>query len=212
MFITFEGVEGSGKSTQIQLIKQFFEAKNQKVLLTKEPGGSNLGIKLRDLILNPYQDDKPKDLTELLLYIADRAHHVETVIKPALENNIIVLSDRYTDSTTAYQGYARGFDLKDIEYLNSIATKNLKPNLTVILDLDPLEGITRIIERRGKDSLDRLEQEKIDFHKKVRTGFLELAKKEPNRIKIYDATKEIEEIHKEIIDDITKCFQEIESK
>jgi len=206
MFITFEGVEGSGKSTQIQLVKEFFEERCQEVLLTREPGGSKLGIKLRDLILNPYENDKPKDLTELLLYIADRAHHVETIIEPALKDNIVVLSDRYIDSTTAYQGYARGFDLKQIEYLNSIATKNLKPDLTIVLDLDPSDGLKRVLERGGKNSLDRLEQESINFHQKVRNGFLELAKQEPNRIKIYDARKKVEEINREIINDILKIL------
>jgi dTMP kinase len=189
MFITFEGVEGSGKSTQIQALKENLENKGFRVLLTRQPGGSVLGNKIRHLILDPDQEDKPADISELLLYIADRAHHVATVIEPALKDNIIVLCDRYTDSTVAYQGYARGFSLEQLEYLNNFATKGLKPNLTIVMDLDPEIGLTRVKKNRNQLVFDRIEAEKIEFHQKVRNGFIQIAKREPNRVILVDASQ-----------------------
>ncbi len=199
MFITFEGVEGSGKSTQIGFLKEYLIDKGFNVLLTRQPGGSVLGAKIRHLILDPEQEDKPSDLAELFLYIADRAHHVETIIKPALEKNTIVLCDRYTDSTIAYQGYARGGDIAKLSTLNSIATQDLKPDLTLIMDIDPSMGLVRVKKNRNQEVFDRIEAEKIDFHLKVRNGFLQIAEKEPERVKIIDASKGLEEIKNEVI-------------
>lgn len=199
MLFSFEGVEGSGKSTQIQLLKEFLLNKGYEVLLTRQPGGSILGKKIRNLILDPEEEDKPTPLTELLLYIADRAHHVESIIEPALARNCIILCDRYTDSTIAYQGYARGISIEKLEYLNSIATKDLKPNMTFVLDLDPTIGLTRVKESRNQLIFDRIEAEKIEFHQKVRYGFLQIAQKEPDRLKIIDATQSVQQVTENII-------------
>ena len=199
MLITFEGVEGAGKTTQINNLKTYLVNKGFNTIITRQPGGSILGGKIRSLILDPDQEDKPSNLAELLLYIADRAHHVETIIEPALAKNIIVLCDRYIDSTIAYQGYARGNDLEKLAYLNSIATKDLKPDLTIVMDLDPEIGLKRA-HKRNNAQLDRIELEKIDFHKKVRNGFLEIAQKEPHRVKVVDASKSEEAISIIIID------------
>lgn len=209
MFITFEGVEGSGKSTQIKSLKSYLENNGFQVLLTREPGGSILGNKIRELILDPGQEDKPADLTELLLYIADRAHHVATVIEPALKNNTVVLCDRYTDSTIAYQGYARGFDLKKLEYLNKIATGGLKPSLTIVMDLDPEIGLTRVKKSRNQLVFDRLEAEKLEFHQKVRKGFIQIARKEPGRVKLIDASQAQEEIQEQMFRLVDSAFSRL---
>jgi len=192
-------VEGSGKSTQILALKEYLEKNGHSVLLTRQPGGSILGTKIRHLILDPEQEDKPADITELLLYIADWAHHVSTVIEPALRNNIVVLCDRYTDSTVAYQGYARGFDLEQLDYLNNFATKSLKPDLTIVMDLQPSVGLTRIKKNRNQLVFDRIEAEKIEFHQKVREGFIQIARKETARVKLIDASQASEEITKRVI-------------
>lgn len=194
MFITFEGVEGAGKTTQIKLLKDFFESLNKKVIVTREPGGTELGLKIRNLILDPEQADKPSNMAELLLYIADRAHHVEKVIEKSLNEGYVVISDRYIDSTIAYQGYARGGDIEQLTILNDIATKKLKPNLTIVLDIDPATSMSRIKERK----LDRIELEKIDFHNRVRNGFLKIAEKDPDRVKIVDANRDLTIVQKEI--------------
>jgi dTMP kinase len=194
MFITFEGIEGAGKTTQIKLLYEFLISKGKKVIITKEPGGSELGQKIRNLILNPNIKDKPVSISEIFLYLADRSHHVETIIKPYLKNNFFVISDRYIDSTIAYQGYGRGFNIFMLETLNNIATNELKPKLTFLLDLDVETGFNRI---KVRNNLDRIEQESIDFHKRIRKGFLEIAKKE-SRFCIIDSNNSIENISKQI--------------
>ncbi|MBC7476135.1 MAG: dTMP kinase [Candidatus Sericytochromatia bacterium] len=199
MFITFEGVEGSGKSTQIKLLENHLITKGYNTLVTRQPGGSILGKNIRELILDPEQQDKPSDLAEMFLYLADRSHHIETIIEPALRSNVLVLCDRYIDSHLAYQGYARGFDLEKLQLLNSIATKNIIPNLTIVLDLNPEEGLRRVRYEREQEVFDRIEAEKIEFHQKVRNGFLKLAEKSPNRIKIIDASNSLEQVHHHII-------------
>lgn len=194
MFITFEGVEGAGKTTQIGLLKDFFEKIGKKVIVTRQPGGTELGKKIRELILDPEQEDKPSKMCELMLYLADRAHHTETVIEKNLKENTVVLSDRYADSTIAYQGYARNGNIEQLEFLNNIATKGIKPDITIVLDIDPNISMERIQERK----LDRIESEKIDFHNKVREGFLEIAKKEPERVIIINANESLEQIKDQI--------------
>ncbi|MEK7433268.1 MAG: dTMP kinase [Cyanobacteriota bacterium] len=194
MFITFEGVEGAGKTTQIGLLKDFFEKIGKKVIVTRQPGGTELGKKIRELILDPEQEDKPSKMCELMLYLADRAHHTETVIEKNLKENTVVLSDRYADSTIAYQGYARNGNIEQLEFLNNIATKGIKPDITIVLDIDPNISMERIQERK----LDRIESEKIDFHNKVREGFLEIAKKEPERVIIINANESLEQIKEQI--------------
>ncbi len=204
MFITFEGVEGSGKSTQIKLLENHLIKRGYNTLVTRQPGGSVLGKNIRELILDPEQQDKPSDLAEMFLYLADRSHHIETIIEPALKDNILVLCDRYVDSHLAYQGYARGFDLEQLQLLNSIATKNLIPDLTIVLDLNPEEGLRRVRYERDQKVFDRIEAEKIEFHQKVRNGFLKLAEKSPNRIKIIDASSSLEQVHHHIINDLSE--------
>lgn len=200
MLITFEGVEGAGKSTQIKLLENFLINNGREVIITRQPGGSILGGKIRELILDPNSTDKPSTLAEMFLYLADRAHHIETVIEPSIEKGIIVLCDRYVESHLAYQGYARGFNLETLTTLNGIATRNLKPDITFIFDLSPEEGLKRVREGRNQTELDRIESEKIEFHHRVRNGFLDLAAKDPERIKVIDASHSLKNVHQQILD------------
>ena len=174
------------------MIKKHFEEKGFECLLTREPGGSNLGNKIRDILL--HYDDNVDSLCELLLYMADRAQHVNTVIRPALNEGKIVLCDRYTDSSVAYQGYARGLDIEKIIELNKIATDNLEPDLTIVFDVETETAIKRVGEIK-----DRLEQEGIEFHKKLRKGYLELAKRFPDRIKVVNSNLSIEEVFAQVL-------------
>lgn len=193
LFITFEGGDGCGKTTQIKLLDEYLRAKGYKTLLTREPGSKGLGIKLREILLN--YDGEVSPTCESFLFLADRAQHVDCIIKPALEEGVIVLCDRHTDSTVAYQGYGRGLDLKQIHNLNNIATSGLKPDLTIVLDVDVETSQTRV----GKEK-DRMESAGIEFFERVRQGFLEIAKQEPDRVKVVDSTRTIEEIHKQILE------------
>lgn len=186
-FITFEGADGCGKTTQIKLIKNMLDEKNIANILTLEPGDTDLGRSLRKILLHY---DKPvASSAEMFLYLADRAQHVKSVIDAALKEKKIVLCDRYTDSTVAYQGYARGEDIEQINCLNKIATDNLEPDLTIVFDVD-----SKIAQQRVGEEKDRLESEGLEFHQKVRNGYLELAKKYPQRIKVIDANQSIEEV------------------
>jgi len=190
-FITFEGADGSGKTTQIEMVKKYLETKGIKCVLTREPGGSALGTKLREILL--HYDGEVDSLCELLLYMADRAQHVKTVILPALNDGFTVLCDRYTDSSVAYQGYARGLDIERIISLNKIATDGVDPDLTIVFDVE-----TEVAMKRVGDVKDRLEQEGIEFHKKLRNGYLELAKRFPERIKTVNANLGIEEVFEQV--------------
>jgi dTMP kinase len=206
VFITFEGVEGAGKSTQVKNLETYLNQKGFKTIVTRQPGGSELGQQIRNLILNPELNDKPSDLSEMFLYLADRAHHVEKTILPALEKNIIVISDRYVDSHIAYQGYARGFDLEKLISLNSIASKNLIPDITFLFDLDPVIGLNRVRFGRNQEVFDRIESEKIEFHQNVRNGFLTIAKENTKRVKIIDASLNQEDIKNQIISSINSLI------
>ena len=190
-FITFEGADGSGKTTQIEKIKDYLEKRGERCLLTREPGGSDLGNKIREILL--HYDGEIDSLAELLLYMADRAQHVKKIIIPALNSGITVLCDRYTDSSVAYQGYARGLDTERIIKLNEIATDGLTPDLTIVFDVETETAIKRVGEIK-----DRLEQEGIEFHKKLRHGYLELAKRFPDRIKVVNSNLSIEEVFKQV--------------
>lgn len=192
LFITFEGTDGCGKTTQIELLKTYLENKGFEVILTREPGAKGLGTKLREILLN--YDGEVSSNCESFLFLADRAQHVDTLIKPAIENGKIVLCDRHTDSTVAYQGYGRGLDLEQINMLNNIATSGLKPNITFVFDID----IETAQERVGK-SKDRMESAGLEFFKRVRQGYLEIAKSEPERVKVLDATQKIEQISEQVI-------------
>ena len=199
LFITFEGGDGCGKTTQIKLIDEYLRDKGYKTLLTREPGSKGLGVKLREILLN--YDGEVSPTCESFLFLADRAQHVDCIIKPALEDGVIVLCDRHTDSTVAYQGYGRGLDLEQIHKLNNIATSGLKPDLTIVLDVD-----VKTSQARVGNEKDRMESAGIEFFERVRKGFLEIAKQEPNRVKVVDSTQSIEEIHKQIVELIQKCF------
>jgi dTMP kinase len=177
--IVFEGVEGCGKTTQMQLCFQWLESLNISVLLTREPGGTALGKDLRALLLEKSLSKPVGEITELLLYAADRAQHIEEELKPNLDTGKFILCDRYTDSTIAYQGYGRGLDMSLINNLNQIATGGLKSDITIWLDVDVEVGLSR---KRGQTKLDRIEQETMDFHRRVQQGYTELAVSNPSRI------------------------------
>ena len=193
LFITFEGGDGCGKTTQIKLLDEYLRNKGYKTLLTREPGSKGLGIKLREILLN--YDGEVSPVCESFLFLADRAQHVDCIIKPALEDGVIVLCDRHTDSTVAYQGYGRGLDLEQIYQLNKIATSGLKPDLTVVLDVD-----VETSQKRVGSEKDRMESAGIEFFERVRQGFLEIAKQEPDRVKVVDSTQSIEKIHEQILE------------
>jgi len=194
-FISFEGIEGSGKSTQVKLLADYLRSKGRNVLTTEEPGGTKIGVKIRAMLLAPENYMDP--MTELLLYNASRAEHVRKVIYPAIIKNTVVITDRFLDSTVAYQGYARGIDLAIINTLNEIVAPDLKPFVTFLLDMDVEEGLRR---NRGARKEDRLELETIEFHQRVRKGYLQIAAEEPDRIKVVDASGSIEEVNRKIIE------------
>ena len=191
VFITFEGGDGSGKSTQIQSVRDWFESRGREVIVTREPGGTELGTEIRRLVQNGPEDVDAR--TEALLYAADRAYHVATVIGPALERGAVVLGDRYIDSSLAYQGAARSLGVDEIASLSAWATRGLYPSLTFLLDLPPEVGA-----RRRTDAPDRMERESMDFHARVRHQYLRLADAEPERIVVIDAVGTIEEVFSEI--------------
>lgn len=186
-FLTFEGIEGSGKSTQAALLKDFLEERGLDVLVTREPGGSPIGEQIRSILLDP--DNRGMvPLAELLLYEASRCQHVEAVIRPALEDGKTVICDRFFDASTAYQGYARGLGIEMVEELNLVATGGRKPDLTVVLDLPVDIGLKRL----GR-SLDRIESEAVEFHERVRQGYLRIADGEPDRVKVVNATGSVDD-------------------
>lgn len=197
VFITFEGADGCGKTTQIELLKKYLDEKNIKNIQTREPGATKLGVELRKILLHY---EKPvSDVAETFLYLADRAQHTEFEIKPMLDDGYIILCDRFIDSTVSYQGYARKQDINQINKLNEIATGGLKPDLTIVFDIE-----STIAQKRLQGEKDRLEKEGLEFHKALRFGYLELAKKEPDRIKVINADDTIENIHKKVIELISR--------
>lgn len=189
LFITLEGVEGCGKSTQIKLLSRFLSERGIEHVITREPGGTEIGDKIRKILLD-VSNLKMEPLTELLLYAASRAQHILEIIKPAISSGKIVVCDRFYDSTLAYQGHARGIDPVLVNKSIEIATGGLKPDITFLLDIPAEVGI----ERATKKGVDRLEGEDLVFHKKVRQGFLGLAKNEPHRIVVVDATCSVDEL------------------
>lgn len=196
LFISFEGIEGSGKSTQAKLLYKWLRGKKIKAVLTAEPGGTAIGRKIRKILLQP-EHAAMHPVAELLLYNASRCQHVEELIRPALKEGMIVVCDRFSDSTFAYQGYGRGIPLRVLSALDRIATGGVRPDLTILLDLPAQKGLER---NRKARKTDRLELEKIAFHRRVRQGYLRLKKLHPRRVKLIDANYPPEEIHKRIID------------
>ena len=195
LFITFEGCDGCGKTTQLELLAKFLEEKNYNVIVTREPGAKGLGTKLREILLN--YDGEVSSNCESFLFLADRAQHIDTLIKPAIQEGKIILCDRHIDSTVAYQGFGRGINLEQINYLNNLATSGLKPDLTLLFDVDTETSMQRV----GKNK-DRMESAGIEFQEKVRQGYLTIAKSEPNRIKVFDSRKSIEQLHQEVLNTI----------
>ena len=188
-FITFEGIEGCGKTTQIALIEQYFRGRGQEVVLTREPGGTPIAEKIRDLLLDP-ANDAMAPTAELLLYAAARAQHLEERILPALHRGAVVLCDRFADSTTAYQGGGRGFYPTMLRNLHEISTHGCWPDLTFVLDLPVAVGA----ERRAGSALDRIEREAAEFHERVRNAFLDIAREEPHRVVVVDAAQPVEAV------------------
>lgn len=192
LFITFEGADGCGKTTQIKLAAEYLKNKGYDVILTREPGAKGLGEQLREILLN--YDGIVSDRCESFLFLADRAQHIDTIVVPAVDAGKIVLCDRHIDSTVAYQGYGRGQDIEQINKLNMIATNNRKPDLTIVFDIDVETSMSRV----GSEK-DRMESSGTEFFNKVRHGYLEIAKQEPQRVRVLDAAKSIEEIHESVI-------------
>ena len=193
LFITFEGADGCGKTTQIKLLDEYLRHNGFKTLLTREPGAKGLGVKIREILLN--YDGEVSSKCESFLFLADRAQHADCIIKPAIENGTIVLCDRHTDSTIAYQGYGRGVNITELKRLNGLAVGSLKPNLTFVFDIDIVTSMNRV----GNEK-DRMESSGVEFFERVRQGYLEIAKLEPERVKVIDSTKSIEEIHNQVLE------------
>ncbi len=197
LFITFEGADGCGKTTQIELIDNYLRSKGYETVLTREPGAKGLGTKLREILLHYEGEVSPN--CESFLFLADRAQHVDCIIKPALKEGKIILCDRHTDSTVAYQGYGRGINIEEIKHLNNLATSGLKPDLTIVFDVDIETSMSRV----GKEK-DRMESSGVDFFNKVRNGYLDIAKKEPERVKVINSSDTIENIHKKVVELVEK--------
>jgi dTMP kinase len=201
MFITFEGIDGCGKSTQIRLLQQRLTDCGLQVTLTREPGGSDLGVRLRSMLLQQ-RSVNLTPLSELFLYLADRAQHVAEVIKPALARGEVVLCDRFADSTVAYQGYGRGLDTQLLDSLNQMAIAGCVPDLTLILDLPVETGLQRARARNDRDkqsrSEDRFEAESLAFHQRIREGYLLLAALHPKRCVVVQADRDLENVCEQI--------------
>ncbi|OEU50108.1 MAG: dTMP kinase [Desulfobacterales bacterium C00003060] len=207
MFITFEGIEGSGKTTQIEILVPVLQAKGYECIATREPGATKIGHKIRAILLDSAHTTM-LPVTEFFLYEADRAQHVHEVIKPALAANKVVVSDRFFDATTVYQGHGRGFDLELIQQVHGVVLGGLRPDLTLILDLPVHVGLERAWQRINSQphglSENRFENEALAFHETIRQGYLRLAIGEPERFRVIDAFRDQQTIHK----DIAEAFEE----
>lgn len=192
LFITFEGIDGCGKTTQMELLGEYLTKKGYEVIFSREPGAKGLGEEIRKILL--HYDGEVSSKAESFLFLADRAQHIDTIVNPAIESGKIVLCDRHTDSTIAYQGYGRGVDIEQLKMLNNLAVGKRKPDLTFVFDID----IEVSMKRVGKEK-DRMESAGIEFFNRVRNGYLEIAKQEPKRVKIIDSSSTIEDIHKQVV-------------
>lgn len=202
IFITFEGSEGSGKTTQAQMLKDYLEKRSKEVILVREPGGTPVGEKLRQILLESGEEIEIAPVTEALLFAADRAQLVSKVVRPALERGSIVIGDRFIDSSLAYQGVARGCGLEAVKNLNEWATDGLEPNLTLFLDLPVAEGLARV----SKVEPDRIESEKIEFHENVRSGYSMLQKIFSYRYAVINASGTADEVHSLVISEVDKTI------
>lgn len=202
MFISICGVEGAGKTTQLRHISEFLKSTGRNFVMTREPGGTEIGMKIRRILLDPENRDlTPK--AELFLYAADRIQHIEQIILPALKEGKIVVTDRFVDSTTVYQGYARGIDLELVEKINELVLNGLKPDLTLLLDISPGVGLARVRDQfqlgERAESESRFEREELVFHEKIRQGFLTLAQKEKTRFRVIDADRDPDMVKQDVI-------------
>ncbi|OPL16512.1 MAG: hypothetical protein AVO39_01170 [delta proteobacterium MLS_D] len=210
LFVTFEGIEGSGKTTQISMVADYLESRLIPCLATSEPGGSNMGRTLRKLLLEK-SGLRISARSELLLFAADRAQHVTEIIFPALQEGRVVLCDRFSDATTAYQGFGRGLDLDMIDRINDFATQSLRPGMTVLFDMKPERGLDRVRRRdagRPAGPDDRFEVERIEFHRRVREGYLSLAAREPQRFRVVDADRDIDAVFNDAVAALTEVLGE----
>lgn len=207
-FITFEGIDGSGKSTQLRMLASELRVRGFDVLTTCEPGGTPLGRRLREVFLETEETVAP--LAELLLFAADRAQHVNFLVEPALENGKIVISDRYSDATAAYQGAGRGFDEQSINQVIRLATGGLKPDLTLFFDISVKEAISRTNSRSdgGGEQKNRMDSETVEFYERVREAYLQIAENEPERFCVVDASGAIDEIKKKVLELVTEFLKE----
>lgn len=212
LLITFEGVEGSGKTSQLQILNNILRLRGYETLVTREPGGTPLGDEIRKILLDATNLGM-SSLCELLLYAANRAQHIMQIIEPALKGGKIVLCDRFVDATLAYQGFGRGISLDLINNVNALTIQKVKPHLTLLLDCEPKLGLKRAGERMARMEKeyreDRFENEPIDFHNRVRKGYLELARGESERIVVIDASRDIESVHQEIVGHVLKLTEKI---
>ena len=210
MFISSEGIEGSGKTTQIGHITEFLQQKTIRYVITREPGGTRIGKKIRSILLDP-ESRSMEPLTELLLYMADRVQHVTETIRPALASGKTVLCDRFYDATVVYQGFARGIDLDLIHTLHKMLLDGIQPDLTLLLDLSPEKGLSRAwrqIENGSRTDIEsRFERETIRFHEKVRAGYLELARREPERFRIINAVQDEKNVQREILKELSRLYE-----
>jgi len=202
-FITVEGTDGAGKSTQMDMLIKYLEEKGIEVVVTREPGGTKISERLREIILDA-ENKEMTDVTEAMLYAASRAQHVEEKIIPALEEGKFVICDRFVDSSVVYQGYARGLDMEMIESINKYAVCGLVPDITLFFDITPEAGIAR---KKNMHRLDRIEQEKMDFHYRVYNGYKALCEKYPERIKRINAENDIETVHKDVLAAINEILK-----
>lgn len=211
MFITFEGIEGSGKSTALRMLAEHLEDKGYFVVSTREPGGSALGRKLRAMLLDS-RTTQLRNRAELFLFLADRAQHVSEVIRPALDEGHLVLCDRYADSTISYQGYGRGMDIDQLVQVNDLAISGLWPQLTLLCDLSPHMGLERAGRRNHEEgtiiSEGRFDSESMAFHTRVREGYLERAAAEPDRFAIIDAARPVEDVFLQCLSAVEEKLQE----
>jgi dTMP kinase len=207
-FISFEGIEGCGKTTQARILADSLSAAGYEVVLTREPGGTVIGDRIRDILLDLCHGGMA-DLTEILLYNAARVQHLAELVMPSLALGRVVITDRFTDSTVAYQGYGRGIDLSVVMGIDGLATKSFRPHLTVLLDLPAEGGLGRNREAR---KVDRLELEHLDFHRRVREGFLRIARAEPWRVEVMDASRPVSVIKDEVWGAVTGRLQTLKGR